>query len=62
MGSGHARNEAMKDVFMRCHEKTAVQVCTLIIMHYCPVIVNIHTIANFRHWRPYLTTLCMDRI
>jgi hypothetical protein len=42
MGSVHALNEALKDVFARCYEKTAVQVCTLTIMHYCPVTVNIH--------------------
>jgi hypothetical protein len=38
--SVHARNEAMKDVFARCHEKTAVQACTLTIMHCCLVTVN----------------------
>jgi hypothetical protein len=32
MGSVYARTEAMKDVFARCHEKTAVQVCTLMIL------------------------------
>ncbi len=42
MGSVHARNEAMKDVFVRCHEKTAVQVCTLTIMNYCLATVNTH--------------------
>ncbi len=41
LGSVHAQSEAMKDVFARCHKKTAVQVCTLTIMHYCPVTVNI---------------------
>jgi hypothetical protein len=41
-GSVYARNETMKDVFARCHEKTAVQVCTLIIMRCCLVTANIH--------------------
>jgi hypothetical protein len=41
-GSVHAQSEAMKDVFARCHEKTAVQVCTLIIMHYYPIPVNVN--------------------
>jgi hypothetical protein len=41
LGSVHAQSEAMKDVFARCHKKTAVQVCTLTIMHYCSVTVNI---------------------
>jgi hypothetical protein len=41
-GSVYAQNEAIKDVFARCQEKTAVQVCTLIIMHCCLVIANIH--------------------
>jgi hypothetical protein len=40
MGSVYARNEAMKDVFARCHEKTAVQVFTLTIMHYYLVTEN----------------------
>jgi hypothetical protein len=43
----HARNEAMKDVFARCHEKNAVQVCTLPIKHCCPVTVNIHTMIAY---------------
>ncbi len=41
-GSVHAWNEAMKDVFARCYEKTAVQVCTLTIMHCCLITVNTH--------------------
>ncbi len=45
VGSVDARNESMKDVFA-CHEKTAVQVCALTIMHYCPVTVNIHTMMH----------------
>jgi hypothetical protein len=32
MGSVYAWIEAMKDVFARCHEKTAVQVCTVMII------------------------------
>ncbi len=32
-GSVYAQNKAMKDVFARCLKKTAVQVCTLTIMH-----------------------------
>ncbi len=31
-GSVQAWNEAMKDVFVRCFKKIAVQVCTLIII------------------------------
>jgi hypothetical protein len=40
LGSVHAQS-AMKDVFVRCHMKTAVQVCTFTSMHDCPVTVNI---------------------
>jgi hypothetical protein len=47
MGSVHAWNKAMKDVFARCHEKTAVQECTLTIIHYCPVAVNIHAMIAY---------------
>jgi hypothetical protein len=46
-GSVYTQSEAMKDVFTRCHKKTTVQVCTLTIVHYCPVTVNIHTIATY---------------
>jgi hypothetical protein len=46
MGTVHAWNEAMKDIFARCHEKTAVQVCTLTIMHYCPITVDIHAMMH----------------
>jgi hypothetical protein len=46
-GSVYTQNEAMKDVLARCHKKTDVQVCTLTIMHCCPVTVNIHAIATF---------------
>ncbi len=45
-GSVDTQSEAMKDVFARCHEKTDVQVCTLTIMHCCPVTVNICAIAT----------------
>ncbi len=41
LGSVYAQSEAMKDVLARCHKKTAVQVCTLTIMHYCPVTVKL---------------------
>jgi hypothetical protein len=41
LGSVHAQSEAMKDIFVRCHKKTAVQVCTSTIIHYHPVTVNI---------------------
>jgi hypothetical protein len=47
MGSVHAQNEPMKDEFSRCHEKTAVQVCTLTIMHYCLVTVNTHALIAY---------------
>ncbi len=40
--SVYARNEAMKDAFARCHKKTAVQVCTLTIMHSCLISVGIN--------------------
>ncbi len=39
-GSVYTQSEAMKDIFARCHEKTAVQVCTLTIMHYYLITVN----------------------
>jgi hypothetical protein len=41
LGLVYGENEAMKDVFTRCHKVTAVQVCTLIIVLYCSVTVNI---------------------
>jgi hypothetical protein len=41
-GSVYARNEAMKDIFGRCHEKTAVQVYTMTIMHGHLVTVHVH--------------------
>jgi hypothetical protein len=40
--SVYARNEAMKDILARCHKKTAVQVCTLTILHCCLVSTCIH--------------------
>ncbi len=48
-GSEYTQSEAMKDVFARCHKKTDVQVCTLIIVYYCPVTVNIRAIAISMH-------------
>ncbi len=41
-GSVYAQNKAMKDVLKRCHKKTAVQVCTLTIMHCRLVSTCIH--------------------
>jgi hypothetical protein len=41
LGSVHAQSKAMKDIFVRCHKKTTVQVYTLTTMHYCLVTVNI---------------------
>jgi hypothetical protein len=46
-GSVYTQSEVMKDVFMRCHEKTDVQVCTLTIVHYRPVTVNIRAITTY---------------
>ncbi len=65
MGLVHAQSEAMKDVFTRCHKKTAVQVCTLTIMHYCLVTVNTDAMiarASFQYWQTDLTALCMCRM
>jgi hypothetical protein len=45
LGSVHAENEAMKDVFVRCHKETAVQVCTLIIVLYCSITGNIEAMT-----------------
>jgi hypothetical protein len=45
-GSVYTQSEAMKDVFARCHKKTDVQVCTLTIVYYCLVTVNIRAIAT----------------
>jgi hypothetical protein len=41
-GSVYVQNEAMKDVFARRLKKTAVQVCTLTIMHCRLVSTCIH--------------------
>ncbi len=41
-GSVYAQNEAMKDILARCHKKTAVQVCTLTVMHCRLVSTCIH--------------------
>ncbi len=41
LGSVYAQNQAMKDVFTRCHTKTAVQVCKMIVVLYCSATVNI---------------------
>jgi hypothetical protein len=60
-GSVYARNEAIKDVFARCFKKTAVQVCTVIIMHLsscifmysCIVLLFLHLgnlIRNIDWW------------
>ncbi len=46
-GSVYTQSLAMKDVFVRFHKKTAVQVCTLTIVHYCSVTVNIRTVATY---------------
>jgi hypothetical protein len=46
-GSVYTQSEAMKNVFARCHTKTAVQVCTLTTVHYYPINVNIHAIATY---------------
>ncbi len=45
--SVYTQNQAMKDVLARCHKKNDVQVCTLTIMHCCPVTVNIRAIATY---------------
>jgi hypothetical protein len=46
-GSVYTQSEAMKDIFARCHKKTDVQVCTLTIIYYCSVTVNIQAIATY---------------
>ncbi len=46
-GSVYAQNEVVKDVLMRYHKKTDVQVCTLTIIHCCPITVNIRVIATY---------------
>jgi hypothetical protein len=47
LGSLYTQNEAMKDILARCHKKTDGKVCTLTIMHCCPVTVNICAIATY---------------
>jgi uncharacterized membrane protein len=50
----------MKDVFVRCHKKTAVPVCTLTILHCCLVTVNIALLQHMlpsNNWQ--LPSLCM---
>ncbi len=47
LGSVYTQNGAMKDVLARCYKKTDVQVCTLTMMHCCPVTVNIRTIVTY---------------
>jgi hypothetical protein len=46
-GSVYTQSEAMKDILARCHKKTDVQVCTLTIVYYCPVTVNICALATY---------------
>jgi hypothetical protein len=46
--SVYAQNEAIKDVFPRCLKKSAVQVCTLTIMHCRP----------YLHVLTYYDSLC----
>ncbi len=58
-GSGYTQNEAMKDVLVRCHKKTDVQVCTLTIMHCCPVTVNIRAIATYAIFLQLATSISM---
>jgi hypothetical protein len=61
-GSVYTPNEAMKDILARCHKKTDVQVCTLTIMHCCPVTVNIRAIATYATFLQSaisISTVCM---
>jgi hypothetical protein len=44
-GSVYAQKEAMKDALARCHKKTAIQVCTLTIIHCRLVSVHIHVMT-----------------
>ncbi len=65
LGSVHPWSGGMKGVFARCNKKTAVQVCTLTIMHYCPVTVNINAMIaypSFLYWQPNLAALCVLNI
>jgi hypothetical protein len=56
LGSIYTQNEAMKDVLARCHKKTDVQVCTVTIMHCCPVTVKIRAIPFYNQQLPSLCT------
>jgi hypothetical protein len=58
-GSVYNQNEAMKDILARRHKKTNVQVCTLTIMHCCPVTVNIRTIATYATFLQLATSISM---
>jgi hypothetical protein len=58
-GSVYTQNEAMKEVLMRCHKKTDVQVCTLTIVHCCPVTVNIRAIATYATFLQLVTSFSM---
>jgi hypothetical protein len=59
-GSVYTQSGAMKDVFARCHEKTDVQVCTLTIVHCCPVAVNIRAIVTYAiFYNRQFSSLCM---
>jgi hypothetical protein len=45
-GSVKAQNEAMKDIFARCPEKTAVQVCIII---NCLVVVSFNIYISYHY-------------
>jgi hypothetical protein len=47
LGSVYTQSEAMTDVFAWCHKKTAVQLCSLTIVHYYAVTVNSRAIATY---------------
>jgi hypothetical protein len=59
-GSVYTQNEAIKDILVRCHKKTDVQVCTLTIMHCCPVTVNIRSIATYATFLLLATSISMQ--
>jgi hypothetical protein len=58
-GSVYTQNEAIKDVLARCHKKTDVQICTLTIMHCCPVTVNIRAVATYATFLQLATSISM---
>ncbi len=58
-GSVYTQNKAMTDVLARCHKKNDVQVCTLTIMHCCPVTVNIRAIATYATFLQLATSISM---